>query len=121
MKMCKNLLNLELTKGDSYYLGFEVLGLGRNLDAAYFTIKSSFDDETTLIQKSLSDGITLDHIDGTNYYYKVHLTPLDTQNLELGQYYYDLQVTSYGDTYTILKGIFNLTFSVTGDELNGDN
>ena len=112
---CDNLLNLEMTKGDSFYLGFEILDLGGTLNSAYFTIKQNFDDTTPLVQKSLSSGITLDHYSGTNYYYKVHLLHTDTDDLELGQYYYDLQITKNSDTYTILKGIFSLTFTVTGE------
>lgn len=113
MKMFKNYLNIEMTKGDTLSFGIEIYDLGQELDSAYFTCKQNFDDDIYIFQKSLNNGITLDKYDEDgNYYYKVRVAPNDTQGLENGKYYYDLQIEANGDVFTILKGILTLEFDV---------
>lgn len=105
-----NDLNLKMTRGDTFAFGFMVEGLDNEpLDTAYFTVKSNYDDATPLVQKSLTDGITTDD----NETYKVRIAPADTEGLEVGRYYYDLQIGVNGDIYTILKGILDLEKDVT--------
>jgi hypothetical protein len=48
--------------------------------------------------------------------YAVRLAPEDTQSLEVGRYYYDLQVGNGSDEFTILRGILNLVYDVTKEE-----
>jgi len=114
MRMFKNNLNLEMTRGDTLSFGFKIKDIGQPLSSAYFTVKSNYDDETFIFQKSLNSGIFLDHIDGEDYYYKVRVAPDDTQNLEPKKYYYDLEIKANLDTFTILKGILDIEFDVRG-------
>lgn len=114
MKMFKNNLNLEMTKGDTLSFGFKLKDLGQNLASAYFTVKNNYDDEEYIFQKSLGNGIQLDHIDGTDYYFKVRVAPNDTKYLEPKNYYYDLEINVNYDTFTILKGILSVEFDVRG-------
>lgn len=113
MRMFKNDLNLEMTKGDTFSFGVEITDLGQLLDSAYFTVKSNYDDEP-LFQKTLGNGIELDHIEGENYYYKVRIAPNDTKDLEPKKYYYDFEINVNEDTFTILKGILDIDFDVRG-------
>ena len=114
MRMLKNNLNLEMTKGDTLSFGVEIYGLGQNLDTAYFTCKKNYDSNVNIFQKSLNNGITLDrHDESGNYFYKVRLAPEDTTNLEVGKYYYDFQISCNGDIFTIMKGIFTFDYDVT--------
>lgn len=113
MRMFKNNLNLEMTKGDTFSFGVEFEDLGQEIEEAYFTVKNNYDD-LSLFQKSLDNGIELDHIDGNNYYYKVRIAPEDTENLEPKKYYYDFEIRINGDVFTILKGILDLEFDVRG-------
>ena len=113
MRMFKNNLNLEMTKGDTFSFGVEITDLGQLLDSAYFTVKSNYDDEP-LFQKTLGNGIELDHIEGENYYYKVRIAPNDTKDLEPKKYYYDFEINVNEDTFTILKGILDIDFDVRG-------
>lgn len=113
MKMVKNNLNLEMTKGDTLSFGVEIYNLGQNLDAAYLTCKRNYDDSDNVFQKSLNDGITLDsHDEAGHYFYKIRVAPGDTENLDIGKYYYDLQIEVNGDVFTILKGILTIDFDV---------
>lgn len=114
MRMFKNNLNLEMTRGDTLSFGLKIKDLGQPLSSAYFTAKNNYDDENNVFQKSLGHGILLDHIDGEDYYYKVRIAPEDTQNLEPKKYYYDLEISANLDTFTILKGILDIEFDVRG-------
>lgn len=113
MRMLKNNLNLEVTRGDTFSFGVEIDSLGQALETTYFTCKSNYDDENYLFQKTLNDGITLDKVEGGNYFYKVRIAPQDTQELEPGKYYYDFQIEVNSDTFTILKGVLTIEFDVT--------
>lgn len=113
MKMLKNELNLEMTKGDTLAFGVEIYNLGQNLETAYFTCKSNHDDNDYVFQKSLNNGITLDsHDESGNYFYKIRVAPEDTETIRVGKYYYDLQIEVNGDIFTILKGILTLEYDV---------
>lgn len=113
MRMLHNHLNLEVTKGDTLSFGFKLTKIKQELDTARFTCKTNFDDIEPIFEKNLEKGITLDHHDLEDYYYKVRIAPEDTENLELGKYYYDLQIEINGDVFTIMKGIFTLDYDVT--------
>ena len=113
MRMFKNNLNLEMTKGDTLSFGIKIQNLGQALESAYFTVKNNFDDNTVLFQKSLENGVEIDHIDGNDYYYKVRVAPEDTANLEPKKYYYDLEINVNDDTFTILKGILDVSFDIS--------
>lgn len=113
MRMFKNNLNLEMIKGDTFSFGLEIVDLGQEIEEAYFTVKSNYDD-TPLFQKTLGNGIELDHIEGNNYFYKIRIAPNDTRYLEPKKYYYDFEINVNGDTFTILKGILDIEFDVRG-------
>ena len=62
-----------------------------------------------VFQKSLDDGITKQ---GTGVYL-VRISPEDTQEIDAGEYYYDLVIGVNGDVFTILKGILVIEHDVT--------
>lgn len=98
---------LEMTKGDSFYLGCELVDFdGSTLTAAYFTVKAQKEDDTFVFQKSLTDGITWE--DETKL--RVRVAPEDTENLETGWYYYGLELHANNDVSTVLKGPFHITW-----------
>lgn len=111
MRMFKNNLNLEMTRGDTLGFGVSIVNLGQELDSAYFTVKNNFDDEP-IFTKSLGDGIELDHIENDDYYYRVRIAPEDTEDLEPKKYYYDLEISVNGERYTLLKGILDIEFDI---------
>lgn len=113
MRMLKNRLNLETTRGDTLSFGVRICDLGQAVETAYFTVKKNYDDETFLFQKSLGDGISLDSVSEGDYFYKVRVAPEDTEDLETGQYYYDFQIAVNGDVFTVLKGVISIDFDVT--------
>lgn len=115
MKMLKNNLNLEMTRGDTLSFGMEIYKIGKELDTAHFTCKNNYDDDTSVFQKTLGHGITLDkHDEDGNYFYKVRIDPADTKDLLDKKYYYDIQIGVNQDVFTIAKGILTIEYDVTG-------
>lgn len=97
-----------MARGDTMSFGMEIEGLDQDLDTAYLTCRHSY-TEAPVFQKSLGDGITKT---GTGQYV-VRIAPEDTEGLEAGKYYYDLEIGANGDKFTILKGILELEQDVT--------
>lgn len=108
MKILKNDLNLEITRGDTLSFGVEIYKLGKELDTCKFSVKSNYDDQVSLFEKNLNDGIQLDHIADEDYFYKVRVAPEDTKDLDFGQYYYDLEIGVNQDIFTISRGVLTL-------------
>lgn len=110
MNACKN-MNLSMVRGDTLAFSFEIEGID-SLDTAYFSCKANADDDTYVFQKSLSDGISV----VTAGKYRVRVAPEDTSNIEIGSYYYDLEIGVNSDIYTILKGVLKVEQDVTRGE-----
>lgn len=110
MNVCKN-INLCMVRGDTLAFSFEVEGID-TLDTAYFSCKANADDTEYVFQKSLTDGISLVETGK----YRVRVAPEDTSNIEVGSYYYDLEIGANSDIFTILKGILKVEQDVTRGE-----
>ena len=110
MNVCKN-INLCMVRGDTLAFSFEVEGID-TLDTAYFSCKANADDENYVFQKSLTDGISLVETGK----YRVRVAPEDTSNIEVGSYYYDLEIGANSDIFTILKGVLKVEQDVTRGE-----
>lgn len=101
-------LNLDMVRGDTLAFGFELEGIAE-VDAAYFSVKNTITDDEYLIHKTLGNGIAKVE-DGK---YSVRVAPSDTHDLEVGSYYYDLQISVNDDIYTVLNGKLNIEADVT--------
>jgi hypothetical protein len=103
--------NIIMTRGDTLSFGVEVTDIDGNpmtFDTAYMTCKKSCTDLIPVFQKSLEDGISQVGDD-----YVVRVAPEDTEHVEAGRYYYDLQVGVGQDIFTILRGVIDLLQDVT--------
>lgn len=103
-----------MIKGDTLAFGIEI-EFDENpqfLDNAYFSCKNIPDGEM-LFQKSLSDGIEFVKQVDNKMYYRVRVEPSDTKKLEVGRYYYDVEVRLNDDVFTILNGILNIEKEIT--------
>ena len=107
--------NFEMIRGDTLSFAFEVEfdEAPQKLEKADFTCKANFDDNDALFHKELEKGINFLKQDGTKLYYIVRVAPEDTENLEAGMYYYDLQIELNGDVFTILNGALKIESDVT--------
>ena len=101
--------NLSMTRGDTLAFGVEIGGLNQDLSTAYFSCKRELSDETYAFQKTLTNGIS--KVETGKY--RIRVAPADTANLELGDYYYDLQIGVNSDIFTILRGRLKIMYEVT--------
>lgn len=98
--------NITMTKGDTLSFGVECkdqYGAPIVFDTAFFTCKKSGSDIENVFKKSLNDGITY-----SGGAYVVRVAPEDTANVEIGRYFYDMQVGAGDDIFTIMKGILEI-------------
>lgn len=107
--------NFEVIKGDTLAFGVEIAfddTPPKDLDSVSFTVKRNADDGN-LFSKYLNAGIQKYKQVGNKLYYRVRVDPRDTENLEAGFYYYDLEIRANGDVFTILKGLFIVENDIT--------
>lgn len=110
--------NIKNVRGDTYSIG---LTTDLELDTIFFTCRDSLNENSSILfQKGLGNGITLveePSIEDPTYKYSVRVAPTDTDNIQAGVYYYDLQITINNDVLTIMKGKFIIEQDATrGDE-----
>ena len=87
-----------LTRGDTAYLDVSITfadGASYSPDSGdiiYFSVKKNIDDDDYAIQKQVPAGNT------------IKLEPADTNNLNIGKYWYDVQLNTVdGDVFTIIE------------------
>ena len=107
--------NLEMIRGDTLSFAFEVEfdEAPQKLEKADFTCKTNFDDDDVVFHKELEKGINFSKQERNKLFYIVRIAPEDTENLEAGMYYYDLQIELNGDVFTILNGSLKIESDVT--------
>lgn len=105
--------NLFMVRGDTLRFNIEIEGLDTDLTGAYFSCKKNKDDTTYIFQKSLSDGITKAEETETSKTYEIVVAPEDTEDVEDGNYFYDLQIQVGDDIFTPLLAILKIEKDVT--------
>ena len=103
--------NLNMVRGDTLAFAIEIEGLNQDLDTCYFSCKKDPTDEDYIFQKELNDGIEKV---STNKY-KIRVAPSDTANIDIGNYYYDLQIGVNSDVFTVLRGVLKIEREITGE------
>lgn len=96
-------------RGDTFSTCFIIENINQDLTSANFTCKDTLNDEAdVLFSKSLDNGISLiEYIEEDDIRkYAVRVAPEDTEDLQSGTYYYDLEIGINGDVFTIMKGKF---------------
>lgn len=104
--------NFKMVRGDTFAFGIEYTfddNTTQDLDTCYFSCKKNADDENYVFQKSIDAGISKA---GDNKY-RVRVAPLDTASLDIGNYFYDLQIGLNNDIFTVLKGILKIEREIT--------
>lgn len=108
-----NNFGIEATKGDTIKMPFVVVDNDKSIyqvqadDIINFGMKQNYSDAECLIEKTI-DNTTLTLV----------LEHNDTKNLEVGSYYYDIQITKAldGEVHTFMNGIINITNEVYDKE-----
>ena len=105
--------NLFMVRGDTFRFNLEIEGLEEDLTNAYFSCKKNKDDTAYIFQKSLGDGITKLQDTDTSKIYEVVVAPEDTETVDEGNYFYDLQIEVNGEVYTPLLAILKIEKDIT--------
>ena len=100
---------IEATKGDTIIMPFVVVNNDKSVyqvqtgDVINFGMKKNYSDAECIVEKTINNTtltLVLEHD--------------DTKGLEVGAYYYDIQITKAADNevHTFMKGIINITNEV---------
>ena len=85
-------------------------------DKAWWTIKKHIDDMDFVVQKTLDSGVEKVDTDGDRCIYTFALYPEDTENLNPGEYVYDIRVQINDSKFTVMRGSMTILPSVTNKE-----
>lgn len=111
--------DLTMVKGDTMSFAFQLQGLGEATrpEGLILTCKETIEDNDPLFEVSLHDTISLRSYDSENdiLTYCVRIPPEKTEDLELGRYFYDIELRVNGDVITLMKGRLTLDYEVTSD------
>ena len=108
-----NYENLYMVKGDTFRFTIEIEGLETDLTSAYFSCKKNREDENYIFQKSLGSGISKIEDTETGKVYEIIANPEDTEQVEDGNYFYDLQLEAEGEVFTPLLGVLRIDWDIT--------
>lgn len=108
--------DITMVKGDTLAFGFQIQGLGGSEPSSIaFTCKNTPEDTEALFAVSLDDNIILRDYDSDEdiYTYSVRIPPSLTEDLDLGRYFYDLELTANDDVLTLMRGRLTLVYEIT--------
>lgn len=108
--------DIVMIQGDTMSFGFQVQGLGDTApDFLQFTCKETVEDEEALFAVNLEDNIDIRSYDAETdtYTYVVRIPPDATVNIEVGRYFYDLELRVNGDVITLMAGRLSIEAQVT--------
>ena len=98
-------------KGDTYSCALIVEDFDQELYSVYFTCRDGQNDNSEILfEAGLGDGVSIVEYDAeTNTRkYAIRVSPAKTKDLQVGTYYYDLQISVNYDVFTIMRGKFIL-------------
>ena len=103
--------NFTLVRGDTFTFDLLLSDLKDfTVEGLFFSVKVTEDDNYYVFQKNLENN-GIEEIQPLRY--RIRIAPEDTQDLNPGIYYYDLQVNLGSDVYTILIGCLNIKQDIT--------
>ena len=104
---------ITMVRGDTVSFAVSIedqFGNPLDVETAYLTCRKNFTDAEPIFEKHIGRGIER----ASEGVYLVRIAPSDTKDVEIGQYFYDLQVGLNTDVFTILKGVIDIEWDVTG-------
>ena len=123
--------DIDIVQGDTLSFGFQVQGLkGEKPSSIYFSCKETIESESYLFQVDNNNNIDERSYDSETdtLTYGVRIPPYLTFGIDLGRYFYDLQIIVNDDVITLMTGRFTIEKQVTKNTLpppppveDGDN
>lgn len=105
---------LSMTRGDTAKFKFQRKDSEGNVietkaDKCWFSVKTNDTQQNVVIQKTIED---MDFSE-EDFFYRLTIEPNDTNNLQYGDYVYDVEVIQDNYKKTISKGQFIIEYEVT--------
>ena len=112
-------MRLEIRRSESTTLRFQRKDAAGSVimdkpDDIFFTVKKHYEADQPSIQKKLSDGGIL--FDASTGWYRIELTPADTEGIPFGTYYFDIKMRN-GQRERYIKYMTELEISATVTEV----
>lgn len=106
--------NIEMVRGDTLAFNFQLVGLRGYTPTIILSCSDHYDNEP-IFTVSTEDAINIVKYDVTSdtSTYSVRIDPLKTSGMELGTYYYDMELRLDNDVYTLMRGKLSLLYDVT--------
>ena len=102
--------NIEMVRGDTLSFNFMIEGADGTPTFA-FVVADEYGDSPVISATSGND-IVLEATSGQVKTYSVSLRPAQTSGLATGIYYYNLVMYLNSETYTLMRGEFNILYEV---------
>lgn len=88
-----------ITKGSAKYIGVKLPDNTDTIEEITFSVKESYDSATSVIEKNISDGVTVES--PSDFFIKVDA--VDTESKNTGAYVGIISVEINGDTFVVFK------------------
>lgn len=108
--------DISMIRGDTMSFSFQLKGLeGQRPEDIKFTCKETIEDAEPLFICVLNESITEISYDPEKdlLTYRVRVRPYQTAELDLGRFFYDLELKVNGDIITLMTGRFSLEPEIT--------
>lgn len=108
--------DISMIRGDTMSFSFQLKGLeGQRPEDIKFTCKETIEDAEPLFTCYLNESITEISYDPEKdlLTYRVRVRPYQTAELDLGRFFYDLELKVNGDIITLMTGRFSLEPEIT--------
>ena len=102
--------NIEMVRGDTLEFNFAIEGADSTPTFA-FVVADEYGD-SPVIRAESDNGIDQVNSDTTTRIYSVNIRPSQTSGLAAGLYYYNLVMYLNGETYTLMRGEFDILYEV---------
>lgn len=109
--------NIDMVRGDTLAFNFQLNGLGSLVEYenlyVTFAVAEHYDDEH-IIEIDSNNGITLEEYDvnSDTALFSVNIAPNLTKTMNLGRYYYDMQIKNTTNIITLMRGYLTLLYDV---------
>lgn len=109
--------NIDMVRGDTLAFNFQLSGLGSLSEyealLVTFAVAEHYDDEH-IIEIDSTNGITLEEYDtfSDTALFSVSVAPNISKTMDLGRYYYDMQIKNTTDIITLMRGYLTLLYDV---------
>lgn len=106
-------INITIYKGDTFKLPVKVKINKISTFKVWFSCSSAPEPHSYIFQKAITFTHNSDTSDFVEYELPIVLDPIDTRNVNPGDYYYDIRMVSPSEAFTLVYGTLTVKSEVT--------